>query len=327
MNDFKAFKSGNEKQLMDSFNLPSEQFPYPLRTIESKIFGTVTVYDIPECDKGKMLKLMYPFCPLPKMNDYYYDIHQDANFRVSDYLIIRDGGKNYLVSPYYPESGGMAVDWLDVRRAEALDYNDLGSKYGTIPIHSYDSTVEVFNMPDTDRIPLLKDVLSEYGQYRENGIFYDTMALRCFSWRDFKVEADDEGKGLVSPFFKEGGALFGDCVLIAEEFCNDETLAVDNKKVTGELFPYSLHVLPMDGQRVFYDFPNELFEYIIPDKDRQSVLESLFPFRPIPDFDSEVTDAYLARKFKFRDCIVVRLNSKNVILTPFFNDIGAISLK
>ena len=326
MNDFKAFKSGSEKELMDTFHLPSEQFPYPLRTVESKIFGTVTVYDIPECDKGKMLKLMYPFYPLPKMNGYYFDIHQNEKFKVSDFLIIRDGGKNYLVSPYYPESGGMAVDWLDVRRAEAFEEHELNSKYGTIPLYAEDNKVEIFNMPDTERIPLLKDVLSEYGKFRENAIFYDTGALRCFSWQDFKIDADEEGKGLVSPFFEDSGSLFNDCALVSEEFCNSETLAVNTKNANEALLPYSIHVQPMERKGDFYDYPGELFEYIIPDKDRQSVLEALFPFRPIPDFDSEVTDAYLARKFIFRDCIVVRLCSRNVILTPFFNDIGAISM-
>ena len=326
MNDFKAFKSGNEKALMDSFHLPSEQFPYPLKTVESKAFGTLQVYDIPECDKGKMLKLMYPFCPLPKMNGYYLDIHQDEKFRISDFMIIRDGGKNYLVSPYYPESGGMAVDWVEVRRAEAFYHYQLESEYGTIPMYSDGEKVEVFNMPDTARIPLLKDVLTEYGKYRANALFYDTRALKCFRWQDFKVEADDDGKGLVSPFFEESGALFDECVLISEPFCNDETLAVDNKSANEPLLPYSLHVLSVDDKNYFRDLPVEVFEYILPEKDRLEVLESLFPFRPIPDFDSDVTDAYLSRKFKLRDGIVIRLDSKNVILTPFLNDVGAISL-
>jgi len=125
--------------------------------------------------------------------------------------------------------------------------------------------------------------------------------------------------------FIEGGASFEDCVLIADGFCNDETMQVDMGEVNSDVLPYSLHVLPLEEKDMFCPFPKELFEYIIPDKERQNVLESLFPFRPIPEYDSEVVDAYLGRKFFFRDCIVVREHSRNIVLTPFYNDIGAIS--
>ena len=157
------------------------------------------------------------------------------------------------------------------------------------------------------------------------GIFYDINALKCFRWQDFKIEKGEDGKGLVSPFFYEGGSRFEDCSLIAEEFCNEETLLVDNNDAKSNLLPYSLHVLPMETRDEICEFPLEYFEYIIPEKEKQAVLESIFQFRPIPDFDSDVTDAYLGRKFFFRDCIVVRKHSRNVILTPFYNDIGAIS--
>ena len=327
MIDFKAFKSGNEKALMDNFHMPTELFPDPLRTVESKMFGTVTYYDIPEFEKGKMLKIMYPFSPIPKMNEYYLDIHQDEKFRISDYMLIRDDEKNYLVSPYYPESGGMVVDWLEMPRSIDIDHYSLNKDYGKSTVNGPEGEeVEFYNMPDADRISLVRDVLEDYCKYKENGLFFDTKALRCFSWQDFKVETDEDSKGLATPLFEEGGAEFDDCVLIADGFCNDETLKVDTREVSSSVLPYSLHVLPLEEKNEFRPFPRELFEYIIPDKERKAVLESLFPFRPIPDFDSEVLDAYLGRKFFFRDCIVVRKHSRNVMLTPFLSDVGALSL-
>ena len=327
MCDIQAFSSGNEKELMDRFNMPDEVLPYPLKTMDSKMFGTVTYYDIPKCDKGKILKLMYPFWPIPKMNEYYIDIHEDARFKVSDYMLIRDMDKNYLVSPFYPNSGGMAVDWLEIPRAKAFDKRNLSLEYGKETIASdYDSILEVYHMPDDDRVALLRDVLAEYGDFGDDAMFYDCRAQRCFKWQDFLIDADDHGKGLASPFFDKSGSLYGNCTPVQDAFNNAETLAVDNCEARRKILPYSLSIVADEARNEYFCMPFEMFKYDIPEKEMADVLASLFPFRPVPALDSVVTDAFIEDSFRFKDCIVTRKHSQNVLLTPLFNDIGAISL-
>lgn len=112
MCDFMTFAAGNEKELMDCLGVSEELLPYPLKKMPSPVFGIVEYYDIPAEEKEKVLKELYPFCPVPKMDEVYYDIHQDKSFTIRDFMVIRDSERNYLVSPYYPLSGGTVIDWV-----------------------------------------------------------------------------------------------------------------------------------------------------------------------------------------------------------------------
>lgn len=47
-----------------------------------------------------------------------YDIHEGKKFVVKDFMVTREGEANFLVSPYYFESGGSVIDW------EPIDYED-----------------------------------------------------------------------------------------------------------------------------------------------------------------------------------------------------------
>ena len=42
-----------------------------------------------------------------------YDIHANKTFIVKEFRVTWEHGMNYLVSPYYPESGGTVIDWWD----------------------------------------------------------------------------------------------------------------------------------------------------------------------------------------------------------------------
>jgi hypothetical protein len=42
-----------------------------------------------------------------------YDLHADKMFVVREFRVTWEHGMNYLVSPYYPESGGTVIDWMD----------------------------------------------------------------------------------------------------------------------------------------------------------------------------------------------------------------------
>ena len=60
-----------------------------------------------------MLEELYPFSPIPKLTDVLYDLHADKTFVVKDFRVTWEHGMNYLVSPYYAESGGTVIDWVD----------------------------------------------------------------------------------------------------------------------------------------------------------------------------------------------------------------------
>ena len=68
-----------------------------------------------------MLEQIYPFSPIPKLTDIMYDIHADKTFIVKEFRVTWEHGMNYLVSPYYPESGGTVIDWWDDNWSEELD--------------------------------------------------------------------------------------------------------------------------------------------------------------------------------------------------------------
>jgi hypothetical protein len=69
-------------------------------------------YDIPLNAKNKVLREMYLFEDCPELTDVLCDLHAGRTFTVADFKVVREGGKNYLVSPYYYESGGTMIDWV-----------------------------------------------------------------------------------------------------------------------------------------------------------------------------------------------------------------------
>lgn len=59
-----------------------------------------------------MLADLYPMTEAPSIDDTLYDIHERKEFKVRDFLVIRWCESNLLASPYFPQSGGMMVDWI-----------------------------------------------------------------------------------------------------------------------------------------------------------------------------------------------------------------------
>ena len=41
------------------------------------------------------------------------DLHSGKKFLIKDFRVTWEHGMNYLVSPFYPESGGTVIDWMD----------------------------------------------------------------------------------------------------------------------------------------------------------------------------------------------------------------------
>jgi len=90
-----------------------ERLPFPTRTARA-VGGMVEVYVIPDEKKAEVLEELYPFIPVPSLDEERYDVHADKTFKVKDFCVTREGGMNFLVSPYYFESGGTVIDWIPV---------------------------------------------------------------------------------------------------------------------------------------------------------------------------------------------------------------------
>ena len=90
-----------------------EKLPYQTRTLVFPDGTSVEEFMIPDEDKEIVFAQLYPFSPIPKLTDVVYDLHADKTFVVKDFRVTWEHGMNYLVSPYYSESGGTVIDWMD----------------------------------------------------------------------------------------------------------------------------------------------------------------------------------------------------------------------
>ena len=90
-----------------------ERLPYPTRPMYFPNGISVEEFIIPDEDKKIVLKQLYPFSPIPKLTDEVEDLHSGKKFLIKDFRVTWEHGMNYLVSPYYPESGGTVIDWMD----------------------------------------------------------------------------------------------------------------------------------------------------------------------------------------------------------------------
>ena len=66
----------------------------------------------------------------------------------------------------------------------------------------------------------------------------------------------------------------------------------------------------------------EVEVYIIPDEDKQKVLDALYPFNDQPSLDEERVDLHTGRSFKVRDFIVTREGNGNFLVTPYYAEKG-----
>ena len=107
-----------EKSILSQLIREEPPLNYPLRPLPMSQGPDAQEYVIPEADKAEVLRRLYPFMECPALTDTRFDLHESAFFQVKDYRVIREMGRNFLVSPYYPSSGGMVIDWLE-READA----------------------------------------------------------------------------------------------------------------------------------------------------------------------------------------------------------------
>ncbi len=84
--------------------------PYPTKPIAT-LYGDTVEYLIPDGQKEKVLRKLYPFGPAPLMTQKLMDIHEHKEFMVKDFKVVQQGDYVLLVSPYFAHTGGSVVDW------------------------------------------------------------------------------------------------------------------------------------------------------------------------------------------------------------------------
>jgi hypothetical protein len=88
-----------------------KKLPYPARPLKVH-GGTVEEFIIPEDKKAEVLELLYLSDPVPSLDEELFDLHEYKLFFVRDFRVTWEHGMNWLVSPYYPLSGGTVIDWM-----------------------------------------------------------------------------------------------------------------------------------------------------------------------------------------------------------------------
>ena len=82
-----------------------------------------------------------------------------------------------------------------------------------------------------------------------------------------------------------------------------------------EPLPYALKAIEM------YDGSTEQ-EYEIPDEDKQSVLDTLYPFDKCPKLNERRFDIHEQKVFTVREYRVIRCRNRNMIVSPYYNHSG-----
>jgi len=110
----------------------------PRLTLPTKTMGTgrgaVEEYIIPEEERARVLDFLYPFDPVPKLTDIMFDLHHEATFEVRGFRVIRGDDMDWLVSPYFFETGGTVVDWMppDFQPGQTVSRRIRGSEISII---------------------------------------------------------------------------------------------------------------------------------------------------------------------------------------------------
>ena len=90
-------------------------------------------------------------------------------------------------------------------------------------------------------------------------------------------------------------------------------------------------LLRITGPQERLEYPTEILKmsngceverYIIPEEDKQKVLDMLYPFAGQPSLDDELLDIHTDKNFKVRDCIVTREGDGNFLVSPYYAEKG-----
>jgi hypothetical protein len=87
------------------------RLPFPTKPLV--VHGRkIEEYIIPDDKRAEVLAQMYPFAPVPGLDEEWCDIHSGKVFAIRQFRVTREDGRNWLVSPFYEEGGGTVIDWV-----------------------------------------------------------------------------------------------------------------------------------------------------------------------------------------------------------------------
>ncbi len=74
---------------------PDPRLSFPTRHVPA---GTEMIeeYIIPDEEKVQVLDKLYPFDPVPALTEMMYDLHEEKQFRVGDFRVIRGAAMDML---------------------------------------------------------------------------------------------------------------------------------------------------------------------------------------------------------------------------------------
>lgn len=120
------------------------ELDYPMRKMCYGNGLVVDEYIIPEKDKRDILEALYPFSPIPEMDEIFEDVWSNTEFVVGDFRVVKAEYGLKLISP----TGGSVEDWWKKESEEEREFSCLvdinydsgyrdameGCRYGT---HKY----------------------------------------------------------------------------------------------------------------------------------------------------------------------------------------------
>ena len=80
--------------------------------------------------------------------------------------------------------------------------------------------------------------------------------------------------------------------------------------------------LPYPTRLMYFSDGTSAEEFIIPDEDKEIVLEQLYPFSPIPKLTDEVEDLHINKKFIVKDFRVTWEHGMNYLVSPYYPEGG-----
>lgn len=110
-----------EKEILSQIVDESPILDYELKRLDCGEYQAELEYDIPAENKEKVLKELWPFATPVTLETIFWDLHEQAFFKMCGFKVIRSRNRNFIASPYYSHSGGLACDFI----SDASDILDI----------------------------------------------------------------------------------------------------------------------------------------------------------------------------------------------------------
>ena len=90
-------------------------------------------------------------------------------------------------------------------------------------------------------------------------------------------------------------------------------------------------LMMISGPQERLDYPTETLKmsngceverYLIPEEDKQKVLDAIYPFNGTPSLDAVMLDLHTRKTFKVQDYNVTREGNGNFLVTPYYAEAG-----